>query len=279
MTRAWTNLTSAELFQPSQIAVDRFQWAPPRSVSTPTGSIAGGALLGVATNVLKTMTGRAPLWCTAQFVSLPAWSETVNIYADVLARGRSVSQARCTLIVDDQLVALVLGAAANLSAPSGAAVVRPPRVPAAEHCVVCPFLDLVGDGATKDMSSVVELRLARGSGTVRTGRTSRPGRGRVALWVRVGQAGSRRFDSATLAFVGDLALIVLSDALGTLAGGASLDNSVRFGPLSSGEWLLLDAKLIQFAEGVGHIRGDIWSDDGALLASVTQSCIVRIPSL
>lgn len=263
-------MTPAGWFRCEPVGAGRRRWVPPPMVATPSGAAAGGALAGAAATALEAATGRAPAWCTTQFASpLPA-----STPVDFAVEGHAGGPVRVTATAGGRVVAVVLGATGPAAARP-APPLPPPDLPAPADAPACPFLALVGGDAGTGMAGAVELRLALGATTLLDGRDTAPGAGRVVLWVRVGGSGPRPFDPGTLAFVGDLAPVALTDALGTLAGGVSLDNTIRYGPPGTGEWLLLDARLTLAADGFAHLAGELWSDGGSLLATVAQSCTVR----
>ena len=60
-----------------------------------------------------------------------------------------------------------------------------------------------------------------------------------------------------------------------MAGGNSLDNTLRVGRLVPTEWVLLDIRVDLIANGFGHGVVHLWAEDGTLLATASQSTIVR----
>jgi acyl-CoA thioesterase len=99
-----------------------------------------------------------------------------------------------------------------------------------------------------------------------------PGDGRSALWARIG---GLDHSITTLAVLGDLVPFGISQALGERAGGNSLDNTIRVARRVSTEWLLLDVRIHAVAHGFGHGLVHMWAEDGTLLATASQSAIVR----
>jgi acyl-CoA thioesterase-2 len=68
----------------------------------------------------------------------------------------------------------------------------------------------------------------------------------------------------------------ISQALGLAGGGnSSLDNTLRVYRLVPTEWVLLDIRIDAVARGFGHGVVHIWAEDGTLLATASQSTIVR----
>ena len=61
-----------------------------------------------------------------------------------------------------------------------------------------------------------------------------------------------------------------------MGGGNSLDNTLRVGHLVPTEWVLLDIQVHAVERGFGHGLVHMFAEDGTLLATASQSCIVRI---
>ncbi|MDQ1400531.1 MAG: hypothetical protein QOE07_2368, partial [Acidimicrobiaceae bacterium] len=58
--------------------------------------------------------------------------------------------------------------------------------------------------------------------------------------------------------------------------GNSLDNTIRVVQLVASEWILCDIHFLAVANGFGHGRAHLWSEDGTLLGIASQSVIVRL---
>src|SRR5687768_11797232 len=97
--------------------------------------------------------------------------------------------------------------------------------------------------------------------------------GRSALWAQIPEVLS--MSAATLAILGDYVPFGIGQALGQRAGGNSLDNTLRVGRLVPTEWVLLDIRVHAVRHGFGHGDVHLWADDGTLLATASQSTIVR----
>ena len=87
-------------------------------------------------------------------------------------------------------------------------------------------------------------------------------------------------------FMGSLVLAVMADflpsgvgnALGANAGGNSLDNTIRYMNFVPTEWVLADIRIHAVHAGFAHGRVHLFAQDGTLLATASQSLIVRIHS-
>jgi acyl-CoA thioesterase len=64
-------------------------------------------------------------------------------------------------------------------------------------------------------------------------------------------------------------------ALGVVAGGTSIDNTIRIGSFVETEWVLLDLRPHLAAGGYAHGVANIWSEDGHLLATASQTAAMR----
>jgi acyl-CoA thioesterase len=98
--------------------------------------------------------------------------------------------------------------------------------------------------------------------------------GRSAMWVRI-PGGHRLITSADLAIIGDHMPAGIGHTLGVLAGGSSLDNTIRVIDHAETEWVLVDIDVSAVAHGFGHGFAHLWAEDGTLLATASQTSVVR----
>ena len=68
----------------------------------------------------------------------------------------------------------------------------------------------------------------------------------------------------------------LASALGVNAGGNSLDNTIRIVRLVPTEWVLCDISIHAVHGGFGHGAMRLFAQDGTLMATASQSVIVRV---
>jgi acyl-CoA thioesterase len=99
--------------------------------------------------------------------------------------------------------------------------------------------------------------------------------GRSLLWARMPDLLDVS-SGASLAILGDYVPFGIGQALGRMGGGNSLDNTLRVYRLVPTEWVLLDIRIDAVAHGFGHGTVHLWSQDGSLLATASQSTIVRM---
>jgi acyl-CoA thioesterase len=118
----------------------------------------------------------------------------------------------------------------------------------------------------------MDVRLARGVSFADLPGPGVPD-GRSAMWAKLPEV--LDMSSASLAVLGDYVPFGIGQALGLRAGGNSLDNTLRIGRLVPSEWVLLDIRVHQVVSGFGYGDVHLWSEDGVLLGTASQSTIVR----
>lgn len=96
-----------------------------------------------------------------------------------------------------------------------------------------------------------------------------PGPGRVCTWVR--RKDREPVTPAMVAYMADMVPLSVAHASGVVAGGISLDNSIRVGSPAPTEWLLLDLRPHMVSGDYGHGSVHAWSPEGNLLATASQS--------
>ena len=100
------------------------------------------------------------------------------------------------------------------------------------------------------------------------------GDGQVLMWARLPDV-LEDVDATALAVLGDFVPMGVGQALGVRGGGNSLDNTLRVVHLVPTEWVLLDIRVHAVERGFGHGLVHMFAEDGTLLATASQSCIVR----
>jgi acyl-CoA thioesterase len=97
--------------------------------------------------------------------------------------------------------------------------------------------------------------------------------GHMALWARLtGEFAGTTMTPAVLGFLADMVPIAVCRAGGVEGAGTSLDNSLRVGEPIDTDWVLLELDAEQAVGGYGHGHVRLWSRDGRLLGTGTQSC-------
>jgi len=96
----------------------------------------------------------------------------------------------------------------------------------------------------------------------------------LIFWLRSreGQAA----DARLLAIAADYVPSAIAGATGLHAGGNSLDNTIRYGRIVPCDWILCDVQIESLANGIVHGRMNLYAPDGVLMATASQSMILRV---
>ncbi len=236
----------------------------------------GGTAIAVSLAAAEMVTERAPLWMTTQFVSTAPAEAEVQVRADVLASGHRTSQVRVTATDERGEVMFASLGATGRHREGGMAGTfeRQPEVTPPEESEPCggPLTAMLRNAGITDVppmpqglgfASVVEFREPE----VRA--HPDPGPGRVCMWVR--RRDRVALTPATTAFIADMVPLSVAHAAGLLAGGISLDNTIRVGAFESTEWVLVDLRAHFAAGAYGHGSALLWSETGALLGTASQT--------
>lgn len=236
----------------------------------------GGVGLGASLRALERATGRPTVWATAQYESYARPGETVRFTVSERVRGNQVSQARVTASVGTREILTTVAALGRRDMPAEGQWTLAPAVPPPDSC---PPRPLWPGRHPDDLHEQVEARVARGG----MHRPSRGGGlapdGNSLLWVRPNPARlgpDHPIDASFVAVVADYVPSGVGPALGRDAGGNSLDNSIRFHRMVDTRWLLCDLKIHGIAHGFAHGRMHIFAETGVLVATASQSMILRL---
>jgi acyl-CoA thioesterase len=264
----------------------RFHFDVVDRVARLDGQLYGGAAIAASVAVCEVLTGRPALWMTTQYVSTVGGGARVQVTAEVLAAGRRTNQVRVTGTSEvGEVVFASLGATGH-HRPDGLTgefercpVVSDPQD--AERWAT-PFSGMARAAGLPDLPTTSARRGFGGSVEFREPAIvdhPDPGPGRSCLWIR--RRDGARVTPAVAAYLADMVPMSVAQALGVLAGGTSLDNTIRMGPFVDTEWILLDLRPHLAVGGYGHGVAHVWSQDGHLLATASQtaSMIVFDPSM
>ena len=229
------------------------------------GRLFGGTAIAVAIALAEVETARPSLWTTVQFI---AGDTTVGdrfvCTTEVLAEGRSAAQVRVTGRVDGREVFCALGATAHRKTGRvEAAFERFPSVPLPEAAppFALPIPASIRAEASKALRNI-EMRSA----------PPLPGstvpQGHLTLWARVP---GRTATPAVMAYLADMVPLSIARAANRAGGGASIDNTMRFSGAVADEWVLLELDPHLASGGYGHGGVLVWSPEGELLASGSQT--------
>lgn len=245
------------------------------------GRLYGGAAIAVSISAAEQVSQRPALWMTTQFVATAEHGAEITVDVEVLAPGKRTNQVRVTGTgADGSTMFASLGATGH-HLPGGltGSFERPPVVshPDNSQPWASPFSGIL-EAAGVDASalplpthtgfiSVIEIRRA----TITD--HPDPGPGRVCLWVRRRDRAS--ITPALAAYMADMVPMSVALACGVVAGGTSLDNSIRIGSFVETEWILLDLRPHLAAGDYGHGTAHVWSQDGHLMATASQTASMR----
>ena len=109
----------------------------------------------------------------------------------------------------------------------------------------------------------------------RTARSGNGGRvpGRSSTWTRLKGGGTST--PAGLAWIADTIASGLSQSVGPLSRATSLDNTIRYAAAAQSEWVLVDVHAHASADGYAYGDVHLFSENGTLLATGSQTCIAR----
>ena len=238
-------------------------------ISTHGGFLFGGCGLGAAIEALELTTGRPVVWATAQYLSYAMVGSVLDIDVTIAVAGHQITQARATGHVADREVFTVNAALGSRSSDDAGAWEVMPAVPQPEELArrQHPF----GDSGGTTIVDRLDQRLAKGR--VWDDLEGHPGDGTAALWIRLPEL--LDMSASALAILGDYVPFGIGQALGKLGGGNSLDNTLRVAQVVPTDWVLVDVRIHAIRNGFGHGLVHLWSRDGTLLATASQSTIVR----
>jgi acyl-CoA thioesterase len=247
-----------------------YRWSLPvlRHVCTSGGFLFGGCGLGAAISALERTSGRTLVWATGQYLAYAKLGEVLDIDVTIAVEGHQITQARAVGHVGNREILTVNAALGDRpDMPSGQFESMPAVASPSEHP---PRLHhRAGSGWINDQ---LEERLVKGRGNdARDGTLSD---GQTILWARIPEV-IQGLDAAALAVLGDFVPMGVGSSLGILGGGNSLDNTLRVMRLVPTEWVLLDIRVHGVHRGFGHGLVHMFAEDGTLMATASQSCIVR----
>lgn len=247
-----------------------YRWHLPVTpgLSTAGGFLFGGCGLGAAIAALEGTTERPLVWATAQYLSYAQPGAVVDIDVTVAVSGRQSSQARAVGHVADREIFTVNAALGQRPLDLDHTFTVPLDVPPPGECDPRP-LRVPGE---ESIMSRLDLRLASARSWEDLRGNPAPG-GRSALWARIPDL--LEPSAAALAILGDYVPFGIGQALGAFAGGNSLDNTLRIVRIVPTEWILLDIQVDGIANGFGHGTVHLYAEDGTLMATASQSTIVR----
>ncbi len=245
--------------------VDKLSVGPPGSLF-----LFGGVGLASSIRAIEQTTGRPTVWAAAQYLSYARVGETVDL--DVLGpvSGKYNTQARVVGHVGDREIFTVNAALGERPSEYSAQWAVKPEVVPPEDCA--PVDHWRED--RQDLHGRIDVRVVKG----RYGEERKKGGlsedGHVVLWARMRE--NLPMSSSALAVMADFVPSAIGNAIGRDAGGNSLDNTIRVRRVVETDWVLCDIRIHGVHNGFAHGRMHLFAENGELMASASQSVILRI---
>ena len=248
------------------------RWFLPVTTGIATGGrfLFGGCGLGAAIVALEESLDRPVVWATAQYLSYAMVDEVVDVDVTVASSGHYTSQARVVAHVGDREILTVNAGLGERPDSVSEQWATPPDVPSPADSAQRELRTDTGES----LMNRLDTRIAAGVQWTELADGRKMADGMSALWVRMP---GLDMSAAGLAVLGDYVPYGISQALGQWMRSNSLDNTLRIHRIPPTEWVLLDIAVHGVDRGVGHGRVHLWNEDGVLLATASQSAIVRGP--
>lgn len=242
-----------------------------------SGSLFGGVGLASGMIALEALTGQPVVYMTCQFASTALPPDELVFAPEVLASGRTVTQARITAANQGKTVLALLGATGDRTEHHRVTGQRMPEAPPPEE-----LEPLRREPENPSLHHHVDVRMARGAFGFAPedalGRGTPSGDSSSLIWMRLPNV---HHDAAAMAILADYLPSGVGNAVGTQVFASSLDNTLRItGPFEndpSSEWVLGESHIEFVGDGFANTRGLLWSRDGRLLASANQTVTVAKP--
>lgn len=248
---------------------DPCQWELPvvGSICSKVGQLWGGCGLAAALTILESQTGRRTVCASAQYSRSAPEGARLRFETNMVAVGSRITQARAIARNGENEVLIVSAVLGQRPSDEYRTLTSAPSVPPPEKCQRL-------DGLAAEVGLLgerLEVRLARGRqwGSF----NGDAGSGQVCLWSRLNDAVETT--TAGLAIMGDLVPSGVADARGVFGGGASLDNTLRIIDPQPSEWVLCEIGIDAVVRGFAHGWERLWSMDGTLMATASQTVVCR----
>jgi len=222
----------------------------------------GGVGLAASVNAMERATGRPLVWATAQYLSYASTDAMVDIDVGTPVAGNNITQARVVGHQGEREIFAVAGALGARSDAHSRQFAEMPVGPRPEDCDVRSHEFARPD----DLHQRFEVRPVE--------RERGHDEGHSQMWIR--PVADVTMSSGLLAVIADYVPGAIRIALDRPAGANSLDNTLRIQRVRPVEWVLCDTQITGIANGFVHGRMYIFADDGELLATASQSGILRV---
>jgi acyl-CoA thioesterase II len=237
-------------------------------LTTPGNFLFGGCGLGAALVALEEASGRPTVWAAGHYLSYAPTHSLVEWKITLAVVGNRVTQGRAVGMVEDKEILTVNAALGDDQMPLNGVWVEPPDVSPPDECAPT----FVPEMFRNTILDKIELRVAKGLRLEELNGIS--GGPDSALWARV--PGDLAPSAGILAIFGDYVSGGASQALGRRSMGRSLDNTLRVARLTPTTWVLCDVRIHALINGYAQGVAFLWSEGGDLLATASQSFVVRL---
>lgn len=243
-----------------------------KGMSNPVGSLYGGAPVAVSIEMAEHVVGAPCRWSTTRFLSPSEIGDRIAVDCRVDVAGKRTSQVTVTGTRDGNVIfETMLGVGAGKAEGVRGRWVTMPDTPDPE---TLPAPDAI-DRPLQVLDTAViraDRRMAYGDFP---GFGAASEDGRVGMWARTSDIGG--CTRAALGWLADCVPLSIGAAMGRMLMATSLDNTVRFAaaPPPGTDWVLLDVRAGAVQDGYGYGTVHLWAQDGTLLATGTQTAIIR----
>jgi acyl-CoA thioesterase-2 len=246
----------------------RFEMPVDIRISTGGSFMFGGAGLGACISALETISQRNLVWATAQYLSFAKTNELVSIDVTLIVNGPQITQGRAVARVGDREILTVNAALGDRNFEAAGQFAKMPKAPKPEQT---PSREHRHD-APGTIHDSLQQRIVKGRSVEQLDGSLSDGN--VVMWAHIPSM-IEDVDATALGILGDFVPMAVGQALGLLAGGNSLDNTIRIVKLVPTKWVLLDIYIDAIDRGFGHGRVNMFAEDGTLMATASQSCKAR----
>lgn len=229
----------------------------------------GGAGLASAVAALEHHSKRRLICATAQYSSYARPGDQLSITTHVSAHGKQTSQMHARISKGDEDIILVTAALGDRDNWPEHQWAQVPDMLPPEQCEEWPLWPNQAGGLLER----IEVKLEPGEiARLRRDGTVQP-HGRLRYWLR--PRGAVAIDTAFLAIAADFVPSGAAAAFGRLGGGNSLDNGLRIGTIVPTSWLMCEVDIDFALRGFAHGTIKIFAQSGHLLATGSQSLVLR----
>ncbi|MEP3224348.1 MAG: thioesterase family protein [Parasphingorhabdus sp.] len=222
--------------------------------------LSGGASTAAMIDAMEQEVGKPVIQAATQFLFSPQAEEVAAITVEVGKTGRSICQAKARLSVGCETavtLSATLGAKKDIGSFTWA------KFENADIPHECPPIPFVREDEG-DLHSNLDMRLVE-----------TPSDGNMRFWVKTPDNFLEK-TSVFLALIADFLPEAIHFNIGQRAGAVSLDNSIRIIQREATNWLLCHTKLLSISDGIFHGNMNLFTDTGILLATSSQSGVVRL---